>query len=191
MKYLLVLYGLVSLLSCNAKTGDTRWNKIQTFVAGDKEDFGFTKQWSYPWYIIKNEDGSFENTMGETVTAEDTAHIYFTSTCYTNLQGGYPIRHCRAVFKNDTLKIALQDGMPAYASTFNIYVHKGRFYFSPDIIFPAPGENRTKILKQNLALDWEHNNEVKGRMNFSFRITGDPTGYYLKGYFKAPVNLSD
>ncbi len=39
--------------------------------------------WVYPWYVIKHDDGHFENILGEGITEIDTTKIYCQSYCYS------------------------------------------------------------------------------------------------------------
>src|ERR1700747_1575032 len=67
--------------------------------------FGFTKHWAYPWYITKDDNGKFSSAEDVKITAKDTAHLFYTASCSTNVQGGYEIRYCAASRVDGEIKI--------------------------------------------------------------------------------------
>jgi len=160
----------------------------------------FVEKWAYPWHIIKIKDGRFEDSESGEIIKGKVARLYFTANCQTDVQGGYSIRYCYASKNKDTIRLNFADGLPAYASEFNIYIEKDRFSFEPKIIYPQLTPNEKLIYKpisSKLILD--HNNYktikvITGYVNavfeeitYSSNKTQTAKKYYFRGYFKAPV----
>lgn len=145
--------------------------------------FYFQREWDYPWYVIKNDDGSFENTTGEKIRAKDTVHLYFTANCSTNVQGIYKIRYCQAKRSNGKLELIFEDGMPAYASSFVVRIEKDSFMVKPVIVYPSLQKTTiSKVISQSLAVQIK-NHKITGQINYQFMIDGSADLYYIKGYF--------
>lgn len=152
-----------------------------------KDGFPFSKEWAYPWYITRDDKGNFEHAMGEPVTAADTAHLYFTAGCETNIQGVYTIRYCYASMERDTLKLLFEDGMPAYASSFEVKVYKDNFEVIPHLVYPSPGKVKPgKVIEQSMTLS-VNNYGAGGYISYIFRIEGSDQSYYLRGFFNTPL----
>jgi hypothetical protein len=195
------LFGLVSLALICGKTASAQSSLTPiTYAKGSGDAFTFTKKWAYPWYIQKDDKGKFIKAEDGEITKKDTAHLYYTANCKTNVQGGYQIRYCRASNKGNAIKLNFADGLPGYGSEFNIYLSKGKFYFEPVIVYPAftRGEKIThKVTSSRLTLYQPATNAVKvisGFVDVEFieTSTGTKFGttnhkYYFRGYFKSPV----
>jgi len=152
-----------------------------------KDGFPFSKEWAYPWYISKNDAGGFEHAMGEPIQAEDTAHLYFTASCETNIQGVYTFRYCYASMSRDTLKLLFEDGMPAYASSFEVSVYQNEFEVIPHLVYPSPGKMKPgRVLEQSLTLNTNAYG-AGGYISYTFRIGDSDESYYLRGFFNTPL----
>ncbi len=160
------------------------------------DSLAFTNGWWYPWYTVKHQDGTFENTFGSELKAVDTAHLYFTSHCETNVQGGYEVRYCYASIKKGVIKLNFSDGAPAYGSEYHVFIKRDSFYCKAYTIYPISdgGEKITSLTKQQtLALDKQKyvpGDTLKGYINFTFRETSSAPGrrpyshtYYFRGFF--------
>jgi hypothetical protein len=172
--------------------------RVQPNLQGD---FSFTQKWAYNWDVIKDEETGIFEVMGrDSITATDTAHLYFTANCKTNVQGGYTIRYCYAGQINDTLVLNFTDGLPAYGSSFGIYIFNDSFYFKPETVYPAyyKGEQKTyKITTQELTLNnnsYNKGDTITGYVNAAFIETIFIPGkgeskreFYLRGYFKTKI----
>ncbi|WP_118976229.1 hypothetical protein [Taibaiella koreensis] len=152
-----------------------------------KDGFPFSKEWAYPWYISKDDNGHFEHAMGEPIKADDTAHLYFTASCETNIQGVYNFRYCYASMDRDTLKLLFEDGLPAYASSFEVKVYKKNFEVIPHLVYPSQ-EKATpgKVLDQALTLS-VNGYGAGGYISYEFQIAGHEETYYLRGFFNTPM----
>lgn len=149
--------------------------------------FNFQCEWDYPWYVIKNDDGSFENTTGEKIKAKDTAHLHFTANCSTNVQGIYKIRYCEAKRSNGKLELIFEDGMPAYASSFVVHINEDSFMVRPVLVYPSLQRTIiSKVISQSLSVQIK-NNKITGQIDYQFMIDGSADPYYLKGYFDTTI----
>src|ERR1700735_2017365 len=98
--------------------------------------FSFTRHWAYAWDVIKHDNGKFEKADADSITTADTAHLYFTANCKTNVQGGYHIRYCNALRTKEKISLAFEDGEPAYANEFDITIAGNKYQFKPRIVYP-------------------------------------------------------
>ncbi|MBI1344568.1 MAG: hypothetical protein GC171_16730 [Terrimonas sp.] len=166
-----------------------------------KDTFSYVHHWDYPWYILKDEEtGELSNALNTGIHQEDTAHLYFTAHCETNVQGGYLIRYCEARRFGDTLKLILTDGLPAYASIFHIDIIKDSFNFSPELIFPAYSTTQPlqfSVQQQAMTLNLaavDGAAMIFGFINFQFEqvipLDNKPPEiykYYLRGSIRTPI----
>ena len=129
-------------------------DKLKARVSYDnKIDSQFFRSYkaSYPWYIIKNADGTFENTMGDEVSEEDKIPIEHTSNCVSTHQGKHVMDFCDATYDAGTLRLEIHGGMPAYASSLMITVKDAEFLCRFRASYPAPVSNCTwNILSKKL-----------------------------------------
>lgn len=192
--YLILLAALLTM-----KSYGQHYAKID-IKAQPAGNFSFTKNWAYPWYIIKDEQtGTFTSNFNEPVKKEDTAHLFFTANCNTNVQGTYHIRYCTAEKIEDTVMLTFSDGMPAYASNFYIKIIHGQCSFTPQLVFPG-SQAVTKgytVKKQQLILNktnYSYNDLLMGYLNMEFVLQEKKKSqktYYLRGYFKTLVSKNN
>ncbi|MEM8901235.1 MAG: hypothetical protein AAGC85_24200, partial [Bacteroidota bacterium] len=128
--------------------------------------------WTYPWYVIKHED-YFENTFGEPITEEDTAHIIRNSFC--NLitisdsnESSTRLPFAGARWRDDTLQLNIyQEGASGIvALELDILGEK----FTPRFLIyyiHDPEEQSTAYLEQSLILHKlpEKGKPIKGEVN--------------------------
>jgi hypothetical protein len=171
------------------------------FKKEPKRMFSFTKQWAYPWYILKDEHGKFTKGEQGEITEKDTSHLYFTANCKTSVQGGYNVRYCDASKNGERITLSFLDAAAAYTSGFYIVLAKNKFIFEPKIIYPVyiRGEKTTcKITRRKLVLYQENyrtSKMISGYVNVEFIETvrvnkNKPVSHkhYFRGYFKTAVN---
>ena len=118
-----------------------------------KMDSQFFKSYkaSYPWYILRNDDGTFENTMGDEVSADDKIPVEHTAHCVSTHQGKHVMDFCDAIYDAGTLRLEIHGGMPAYASSLMIIVKDAEFFCRFRASYPAPVSNCTwNILSKKL-----------------------------------------
>lgn len=163
--------------------------------------FSFTNKWAYSWDVFKDErTGKFSKNGEKKITRGDTAHLFFTANCHTNIQGGYNIKYCYAHKKKDTITLIFSDGLPAYASEFYVYITGDSFTCKPKTMYSSyrPGQKISyEVSKQKLMLDkpsYSINDVMKGYIDFEFiEIYSVPnketekSNFYLRGYFKTPL----
>lgn len=164
------------------------------------EKFLFIKKWAYKWDVIKDNNGKFAKTTDSVLEPADTAHLYYTANCRTNVQGGYNLTYCEAIKNNGAVELKFTGGQPAYGNEYKVYVKNSKFYFDPDIVYMEIIEGATityKTIKGKLVFnqkDYETAEMISGYVNVEFEeITSLPKRkqvirrYYLRGYFKTPV----
>lgn len=166
-----------------------------------KDTFSFAKQWDYPWEVFKDEStGEFTRNDDQTLIPADTAHLFYTANCLTNVQGGYDIRYCFADQSKNTITLIFSDGLPAYASEFYFYIAGDSFYFKPKTTYPLyiPGQKISyKVTKQKLKLtrnNYKIGDKIIGYVDAEFieTISVPKKGtkqhkFYLRGYIRTPL----
>ena len=166
-----------------------------------KNSFSFTKKWAYSWDVFKDDrTGKFSKNGGQKIVRGDTAHLFFTANCHTNIQGGYNIKYCYATRNKDTITLVFSDGLPAYASEFYVYITGDSFTCEPKTMYESflPGHKITyEVSEQKLTLNkpfYSINDFIKGYIDIEFiEIYAVPnketekSNLYLRGYFKTPL----
>lgn len=198
-KYITRLFTACLVLSSYCLFAQTKRTKIAV-DRQMKDTFSFTNLWAYYWMVMKDDNGRFTKTDGEPLTASDTAHLYYTANCVTNIQGGYSIRYCEAQKNKNGIRLVFTDGLPAYGSEFYCYLHRDSFYFKPSVSYPMfiPGERiEYAVTKQKLTIQklvYALGDTLVGYINVEFVETASAPGHkaqktklYLKGYIKTPV----
>ncbi len=171
-----------------------------TIDENPKTHFAFTKNWAYPWYMSKDDNGKLIKNIDGKITKADKAHLYFTADCKTDVQGGYSIRYCHATRKNGTVTLVFEDGLPAYAGVFTAVINKKGVFFEPKLIYPqfVPGQKNTYQIK-NLRLTLNQKNRTTSKVISGFidavfleiatlKDKKESSIHYLRGYFKTPLN---
>ncbi len=157
------------------------------FVTFKDEAFGFSQRKTYPWYILRHEDGTFENTTGEKTEAADTIPLPVTAHCKTNVQGAYVMDECNARVSGDTTWLEFGGGMPAYASSFTALLIRDSVTVTASFIYPSPRAPKlVRVLKQALKME-RRPGLLRGYIDFTFLMEGSMNKYYLKGFFSTPI----
>lgn len=160
----------------------------------------FSKHWAYPWYVVKHPNGKFENTLGSDIKKADTAHLYFTANCQTNVMGGYKLRYCFANKNANGIRLKFADGSPAYENEYLVYITKNKHSFEPKLTYPVlvPDNDKTyRVIKSTLSLDPQDDDKAEilsGYIDAEFTETSSAPKtkpvtrkYYFRGYFKTEV----
>ena len=87
-------------------------------------------------WVKDDSSGEFTRNDDQPLTPADTAHLFYTANCLTNVQGGYDIRYCFADQSKGIITLTFSDGLPAYASEFYFYITGDSFYFKPKTTYP-------------------------------------------------------
>ena len=201
VKFKLVLIFLCcSIFRKQAANSQPSANRLIIFKKEPKEKFSFVRHWDYAPTVIKDANGKFDKADEGDITPSDTAHLFFTADCKTNVQGGYMLRYCHLQKKGNNLRLSFSGGAPAYANEFNIYIAKGRFSFKPVIIYPeiiASQKINYKLSRNKLILyqkDYTVSKVINGYIDAEFvetvstnKTITNRTIYYFRRYFKTGV----
>lgn len=104
-----------------------------------------SSKWTYPWYMIKHQDGHFENTLGESIMSSDTAHLIHNSRCilqteihYSNDRINSDLKFAKAILVNDTLQIKIYDESASNWNhvTINVVKRKFNLNYKANYVFP-------------------------------------------------------
>ncbi len=163
-----------------------------------EDTFSFSKKWDYSWEVFKDDStGEFSRNDDRPLKPADTAHLFFTANCQTNVQGGYDIRYCNAEKHRNTITLTFSDGLPAYASEFYLYITADSFSFKPKTIYPIsiPRQSITyEVTKQQLTLNkskYQIGNIIIGYVDIEFIETVSlpekgvqKNKFYLRGFVR-------
>jgi hypothetical protein len=154
-------------------------------------------QASYPWYIIRNDDGTFENTLGDEVSEEDKIMIEHTSNCVSTHQGKHVMDFCDATYDAGLHRLEIHGGMPAYASSLLITVKGSEFFCRFRASYPALVSNcKWNILSKKLIFrdkDIEKGRRLYAWLSVEFEEISTYQGktttmkHKIEGYIKPVV----
>jgi len=152
---------------------------------------------SYPWYIIRNDDGTFENTMGDEVSEEDKILREHTSNCVSTHQGKHIMDFSDATYDAGTLRLEIHGDMPAYASSLMITIKNSEFFCRFRASYPAPVSNcKWNILSKKLIFrdkDIEKGRRIYAWLSVEFEEISTYQGktttmkHKIEGYIKPIV----
>jgi hypothetical protein len=154
-------------------------------------------QASYPWYVIRNADGTFENTLGDEVTEEDKIPLEHTAYCVSTHQGKHVMDFCDATYDTGVLKFEIHGGLPAYASSLMVMVKGSEFFCRFRASYPAPVSNcKWNILSKKLIFrdkDIKKGRRLYAWLSVAFEETSTYQGktarakHKIEGYIKPIV----
>jgi hypothetical protein len=137
------------------------------------DPFFKSDEWSYPWWIIRHDDGTIENTAGGPTDESQLPRLKHTARCFTSFQGDHWINFCDARrLDGDKMEIYIHYGDAAYSDNLRIEISNGAFesqywtYYKRVIIGEAGPTWTTK--KQALTLDkqaYRKGDVIKGRID--------------------------
>jgi len=152
---------------------------------------------SYPWYILRNDDGTFESTIGDEVSEEDKILIEHTSNCVSTHQGKHIMDFSDATYDAGTLRLEIHSGMPAYASSLMITIKDSEFFCRFRASYPAPVSNcKWNILSKKLIFrdkDIEKGRRIYAWLSVEFEEISTYQGktttmkHKIEGYIKPIV----
>jgi len=152
---LLCLCFPVTVLCEDCSDYESTRDEIQSKVILDKKmhsAFFNSYESSYPWYIIKHEDGTFENVTGEKISKRDKKPVEHTSNCVSTHQGRHIMEFCDATYDSGVLNLEIYGGMPAYFSSLRITLKGSDFLCRFKGVYPAPVSNcRRNIIAKKLV----------------------------------------
>lgn len=152
---------------------------------------------SYPWYIVRNEDGTFESITDETISERDKKPVEHTSNCISTHQGQHMMEYADATYDSGGLTLEISGGMPAYFSSLRIIVKGVDFVCRFKGVYPAPVSNckRNIIAKKLIFKDREikKGERLFAWVSVEFEETSTYQGvtktsrYKIEGYIKPVV----
>ena len=155
--------------------------------------FFHTTETSFHWWILEDETGHLQNTMGDSIDADDLVRIEHTANCVSSHQGKHVMNLCEAVATADGAVLEFAGGMPAYASNLSITIGpKMSYKCSFAAVYPRlTNALKWKITKKELKLkraDLANGSRVYGWLSVSFDETDSEANvtksYKIEGYFK-------
>lgn len=153
---------------------------------------------SYKWYVVKNDDGTFENTIGKTLTDQDKRPMEHTANCVSTHQGEHVMNFCDATLKSDILRLKIHGGLPAYSSSLLVEINKNsEFSCFFQAVYPVPVTDlKWNILSKKMklkALDFKKGKPLYAWLSVDFEeistYKGEKTvrSYKIEGFIKPMV----
>ncbi|WP_395739833.1 hypothetical protein [Prosthecobacter sp.] len=167
-------------------------------------DFLRSKQASYPWYIVKHDDGHLEDTMnGGHPSRKAVRKIEHTSNCVSNHQGEHVMNSCDAtLMSGGGVELSIYGGLPAYTSGVTVKIdEKKQFTCDFEFISVAPfaGTIQWNITRKTLRLKkdgFKAGERLFGWLSVEFEgiltANGKETrqSYKIEGYIKPVIQTA-
>lgn len=158
-------------------------------------DFFGTVESSYPWYVLRHDDGTFSSALDKELTEKDLVRIEHTSNCISTHQGIHVMHFCDAILKEDgDIRLRIHGGLPAYASSLQVDIKGNWFSCCFNAAYPVRMDHcRWNILSKELTL--KNRNVRKGKRLYAwicvefqevsnFRGKTQKRRYKISGYVK-------
>jgi hypothetical protein len=151
---------------------------------------------SYREGILENEDGSVQNTMGDTITEQDLLRVEQTAECRSDHQGDHEMTLSLAEAKPRGMELSIFGGGPAYVGSLHVLIRPDLSYVcSFDASFFDPKVRaRWKIIEKDLTLQGgslEVGKRLYGRISVTFEEHHEKSGKSvvnkIHGYFKPVI----
>ena len=140
---------------------------------GLSDPFFDSNEWSYPWWIIIRDDGSFEDTTGEITDLKDAPRLKHTANCITKYKGEHTIRFSRAKLYDDgTIDILIHDDSASTNDKLKIEVKNGYFscqYWTTHVADRGDEDVIWTTKKQKLVLqkkEYRKGDILRGKIEF-------------------------
>ena len=143
-------------LTC-ALGAETCEDKLDTSSSAVKklESPLFTRSsFEFPWWILKHEDDTIEDTLDGRIDASDLLRTEITSDCVTGHQGEHTMQFASAEALEHGLRITVHGGLPAYTGHLEILWRPGG-QFSCAFRAEYPDQTnplRWRITQKNLTI---------------------------------------
>lgn len=169
-----VLFILLIACSHNRFPG---WNAVEQNTSLQHPFFN-SEHAKYPWFMIKNDDGSWSGTLADSLGNEliDTTRIPVYAQVIVNNDSLFNLDelHWKQRSEKDTLHIALECFNAAYSGQLNIAVHNGKYRMQFSRQFVYPTENSSwRTLEQQLVMNGKKpgSEEVRGYVRYTCEQT--------------------
>jgi hypothetical protein len=166
------------------------------------DPFFEVEKWNYPWWIIENEDGTIENTMGGSSNKKDIQRLKQTANIQCDQQYGHDIHFCEAsVQKDEGLNIFIYDESASTYDNLKITLKQNRFSCQYWTTYPDASGNQNLVWvtkSQRLTLDrnkFARGDVLKGKIEFVCEehaaghdtLPAAPKNISIKGVFKTVI----
>jgi hypothetical protein len=93
------------------------------------DPFFKSKEWSYPWWIARHDDGSIENTTGGPTDERKPPRLKHTAKCFSTSDGSkHEMRFCEArVFDANTIELFINESSVGEHDALRIQIRNGMF----------------------------------------------------------------
>ena len=191
-----LLFFIVFFTACNASQQDAKsWSGRVQVDPNFTDSFFFKHEWSYDPFVTKDDDGRFENTMGNgKTTARDTQHLVHSASIFhafspqdTTFAAYSKIKFGNAYLVGQAILLKFDQLTPSSHDILDIKIKNGAFFTNYLGGAPAVGDLYYDFEKQKLILQKEHytvGDTIKGYLDFQ---TDKPHFAHLKGAFKLPL----
>lgn len=126
IRLFIALFALLHLPGVRgAETCEDKLDTSSTLVRKLESPLFTRSSFELPWWILKHEDGTIEDTLDGRIEAGDLVRIEITSDCVTGHQGEHTMQFASAEALEHGLRIAVHGGLPAYTGRLEILLRPG------------------------------------------------------------------
>ncbi|HAR41996.1 MAG TPA: hypothetical protein DCS07_05095 [Bdellovibrionales bacterium] len=171
-----ILFWLVAFMTLPVVFATEQPKQMESSVEYDTEmtdQFFEVDTWSSPWWIIEQDDGSFEDTTGQITRREDIPRLRHTAECRTEHQIPHMIKFSEArQIDKDTIEIRIHDESASTFDDLTVIVRNGRYSSHYKTVYPVAAANTGLVwttTKQRLVLNkkqYAKGDFIRGRIDF-------------------------
>jgi hypothetical protein len=175
------------------------WSKVR-YDPKLTDPFFKSNEWSYPWYIIKHPDGTFEDITSDKRPEKEPSHLKHTAKCFiTAIESGRAkdlVTFCKARFHNvNTIDVLIHKENSADIDRLKVQIKNGMFASQYWTVFKKLARARARIIwtttRQKLILDrkeYRKDDVIKGRIDFE--CVEEPTDpRYVEKWGRKPITI--
>ena len=139
------------------------------------DPFFESNEWSYPWWILKHSDGSFQSTRSDDERpVKDPPRLKHTAKCFSTSFGSkHLVRFCEArLLDVNTIDLLIHEFSPAFRDALRVQIRKEKFTSRSWTLYiagPPPDGYKWMTKRQELTLDkktYRKGDVIKGRIDF-------------------------
>jgi hypothetical protein len=163
------------------------------------DPFFESNEWSYPWYIIKHPDGTFEDTTSDRRPEKEPTRLKQTAKCFSTSSGSeHLVKFCEArLLDANMIDLLIHHESPAFNDTLKVWIRNGVFtcqYWTAqkELISTGMGPGTIwKTTRQELTLDkkvYRKGDVIKGKIDFE-RVQEPTNPKYIETWGREPTTI--
>jgi hypothetical protein len=180
------------------------WSKVD-YDPKLTDPFFESNEWSLPWWIIEQPDGTFESTRsGDERPVRRPPRLKHTAKCFSNRLYEHPMDFCEArLLDPNTIELSIEHKGAAFIELMRVRIRNGKFTTEYSMTSSMPMRKGLRCAKKRheLTLDKERYRKgdvIKGKIYYECvwestdpkhleEDSGNPPGFKVYGVFKTVV----